>query len=222
MAYDCNILTPEEILNTEHYVSKKNSSTIYRDGIPLEKGAALTSKKIDDKIEMFQKYCWYWSIYPDRYIELITPVESKFKLKFFQRMFLRTCLRHGRILTVAPRAAGKSFICILALILICIFRPHSKAFSCAPGKAQSAKISQQKIKQIFELFPILKWEIEKENYGADYTTIKFKNGSEFSVMSAINSTRGQRATFGIIDEYRFYQRNSFKKSSFAKRKMSFR
>lgn len=216
-----NILTPDQILNSEHFVSDNTSSEFYREGILLEKGVSLSVKKIEDHLDLFKKYAWYWSVYPDRYIDLITPVGSKFKLKYFQRIFLRTCLRHGRILTVAPRAAGKSFICILALILICIFRPHSKAFSCAPGKAQSAKISQQKIKQIFELLPILKWEIEKENYGADYTTIKFKNGSEFSVMSPLNSTRGQRATFGIIDEYRFYQNFYFKNSSFIRKYSTF-
>lgn len=205
-----NIKTPEEILNTPHYTVKNKGSKIYRDGIELEKGVVLSAKKIEDKIKLFEKYAWYWSIYPDRYIDMITPVGSKFKLKFFQRIFLRACLRHGRICTIAPRAAGKSFICILALILICIFRPHTKAFDCAPGKAQSAKISQAKIKQIFDLLPALKWEIEKENYGADYTTIVFKNGSEFSIMSALNSTRGQRATFGIIDEFRFYYKIYFK------------
>ena len=92
MSYDATILMPDEILNTEHYVSKQAQSKIYRDGILLEKGAVLSPRKIDSKIDLFKKYCWYWSIYPDRYIDLITPVGSKFKLKFYQRIFLRACL----------------------------------------------------------------------------------------------------------------------------------
>ena len=196
------VRTPQEILDTPHVTVKTKGSKIYRDGIELDKGAALSQRKIDSKIELFKKYAWYWSIYPDRFVDLITPVGSKFKLKFYQRIFLRVCLRHGRIATIAPRAAGKSFICLLALFLICIFRPHSKCFSCAPGKAQGAKIAQQKLKQILDLLPPLKWEIEKENYGADYVTIVFKNGSEFSIIPPLNSSRGQRSTFGIIDEYR--------------------
>lgn len=204
-----NIKTPQEILATEHYTKNLNVNNVYRDGIVLEKGAALSNRKIDKNIEFYQKYCWYWSIYPDRYIEEITPVGSKFKLKFFQKVFLRVCLRHGRIATIAPRAAGKSFICILALYLICIFRPHSRVFICSPGKAQSAKISKAKLDQLFLLLPALKWELEVENYGADYTYLKLKNGSEFTVMTPLNSTRGQRATFGTIDEYRFLQRFFF-------------
>jgi len=84
----------------------------------------------------------YFINYPDKFVDLLIPVESKFRLKFFQRMFLRACIRYGRVLTIAPRAAGKSFICILALLLICIFRPKCTAFICSPGKAQSAKIAQ--------------------------------------------------------------------------------
>lgn len=195
-------LLPDEILNAEHYVSKKKGSVITREGIPLEKGVSFSAARINKNLDLIKKYCWYWSVYPDRYLELITPVDSKFRLKFFQRIFLRACLRHGRILMIAPRAAGKSFICILALILIAIFRPHSHVFVCAPGKAQSAKMAQQKIKQLFDLFPPLKWEIITENYGADYVKLELRNGSILDIITPLNSSRGQRATFGVIDEYR--------------------
>lgn len=197
------ILLPDQILNTMHYVIGKASTQLMKDGIPLEKGAVFTPRRVDKNIELFQKYCWLWSVYPDLYIRLITPSHSKFKLKFFQVIFLRACLRHGRILTIAPRAAGKSFICILALYLICMFRPHSHVFQCAPGKAQGAKIANQKIHQLWELLPLLKEEIIGEgNFGNDYVKLTFRNGSVMDIMSPINSTRGNRATAGILDEFR--------------------
>lgn len=120
-----HILLPEEMLNVVHYVVKKTSKEYYRDGIQLEKGAVITPKRIERNRSLYEKYCAFWTVYPDYYLELIKPTTSKFRLKFFQIMFLRVCLRHGRILTIAPRAAGKSFICILAMYLICMFRPHS-------------------------------------------------------------------------------------------------
>ena len=194
---------PEEILNKSHYSVSKNSKPFMKDGIILEKGVVLTQKRVDQNLEFYKNLYEFWSVYPDAYIEAITPSSSKFKLKFFQILFLRACVRHGRILTIAPRAAGKSFICILALMLICIFRPGSKCFSCAPGKAQGAKIAGAKIKQLFELLPLLKAEIIGEgNFGNDYVTLKFRNGSELTIMSPLNSTRGNRATAGIIDEFR--------------------
>lgn len=196
------MLTPQQILMTEHYVHAKEKTKIYRDGIPLEKGVVLTPYKLEKNIDLIKKYCWYWSIYPDRLVELFTPVGSKFKLKFFQKIFLRACLRQGRIATIAPRAAGKSFICVLALFLICVFRPKSHVFLCSPGKAQGAKICKTKLAQLLDLIPPLKWEIEKENAGSDYYYVKLKNNSEIDIFAPLNSTRGNRATFGIIDEYR--------------------
>ena len=198
-----NIRMPKEILNTVHYVATKAAKRYYRNGIELEKNAIITPKRVEAHRELYEQICHLWSVYPDLYIKMITPTTSKFKLKFFQVLFLRVCLRHGRILTIAPRAAGKSFICILAMYLICMFRPHSHVFDCAPGKEQSAKIAQAKIKQLWQLLPLLKEEIVGEgNMGTGYMTLTFRNGSIMDILTPLASTRGNRATAGIIDEYR--------------------
>ena len=198
-----NLPLPALIRDTIHHVIGKVSSDFFKDGIALEKGAVISEKRIERNFELYSKYCELWSVYPDLYIDLITPSDSKFKLKFFQILFLRACLRYGRVLTIAPRAAGKSFICILALYLICIFRPGSHVFNCAPGKAQGAKIAAAKIKQLWDLLPLLKREIVGEgNFGADYVKLLFRNGSVLDIMSPLNSTRGNRATAGIVDEFR--------------------
>lgn len=197
------ILLPQQIRDVIHYSIGKASKVVMRNGIILEKGAVLTPRRIDQNFDLYAKYYAIWSVYPDLYLKLILPTNSKFKLKFFQILFLRACMRHGRILTIAPRAAGKSFICILALMLICIFRPGSRCFSCAPGKAQSAKIANQKIHQLWEIFPLLKNEVLGEgNFGSDYCLLSYRNGSQLTIMTPISSTRGNRATAGIIDEYR--------------------
>lgn len=197
-----NILTPQMMIEATNMVANKGQ-TFYRNGITLEKGATLSEKRIQRHIKLYQQYMNVFTAYPDLYLDLIKPTTSKFKLKFFQVIFLRACVRYGRVLTIAPRAAGKSFICILALYLICIFRPGSHVFICAPGKSQSAKIANQKIHQLWDFFPLLKDEIiGGGNFGNDYVRLTFKNGSLFDVMTPLNSTRGNRATCGILDEFR--------------------
>lgn len=197
-----SILLPSAMLAATSQVLSKGE-TFYRNGVALEKGAVITEKRIQKNIKLYEQYLNLFASYPDLYLELIKPVHSKFKLKFFQVMFIRACLRYGRVLTIAPRAAGKSFICILALYLICIFRPGSHVFQCAPGKAQGAKIANQKIHQLWDFFPLLKDEIiGGGNFGNDYVRLTFKNGSLFDVMTPLNSTRGNRATCGILDEFR--------------------
>lgn len=200
---DICIEKPSAILDTMHYTLARVAQTFVKDGVELEKGAILTKDRVDRNIDLYKKYCWLWSVYPDLYLKQITPSTSKFKLKFFQVLFIRVCVRHGRIVTIAPRAAGKSFICILALYLICIFRPGSHVFQCAPGKAQGSKIANQKIHQLWELMPLLKEEIIGDgNFGPDYVKLSFRNGSIMDIMSPLNSTRGNRATAGILDEFR--------------------
>ena len=40
------------------------------------------------------------------------------------------------------------------------------------------------------------------NYLKDYVTLKFRNGSQFDVVGALDSTRGGRRHGGLIDEAR--------------------
>ena len=102
-------------------------------------------------------------------------------------------MRYGRVLVIAPRAFSKSFISILAMYLMCIFRPGLKCFICAPGKSQSAKIAREKIYELWELFPLLKKEIIGQGvFSGDEVRISFRNGSVFDVVSALNSQRGGR------------------------------
>lgn len=46
--------------------------------------------------------------------------------------------------------------------------------------------------EIFNIFPLLEQEIDHSNFGTDYVTLYFKNGSVFDVVSALNSQRGGR------------------------------
>jgi len=40
------------------------------------------------------------------------------------------------------------------------------------------------------------------NFGKDYVTLKFRNGSQFDVVGALDSQRGGRRNGGLIDEVR--------------------
>ena len=169
----------------------------FRDGIELEKGVMLSEERIIEHEELYKKYCEFFTAYPDLFIDLITPIDSNFQLFFYQRIFLRACLRYRYHYCVAPRAFSKTFISILAMILKCIFQPGSKCFICAPKKEQGAKIAKEKVDEILDLFPLLRKELVKDNYisGSDYLKMTFRNGSVFDVVAALDSTRGGRRHF---------------------------
>ncbi len=197
------IQAPKAILNTIHYVVNKTAKKFYRNGVELEKGAIITSQRIEKNRKLYEKIYNYWMCYPDLLIDLLTPTSSHFKLYFYQRIFLRAIMRCGRVCTIAPRAWAKSFISILAMFLLCMLRPGIKVFICAPGKNQSAQIAREKLFELYQIFPLLKRELIGEgSYSSDYVSLKFRNGSVFDVVSALNSQRGGRRGGGILDEYR--------------------
>ena len=69
-------------------------------------------------------------------------------------------------------------------------------------KEQSAKIAKEKMDEIFDLLPLLKKELvgERFNAGSDYVKLTFRNGSVFDVVAALDSQRGGRRHFGLVDE----------------------
>lgn len=166
---DINITLPNKMLEITHLVVKNAAQKFYKNGIELEKGAIITERRIERNRGLYEKICNLWSVYPDLFIDLITPSTTHFKLFFYQRLFLRLTMRYARLFVVAPRAFSKSFISILALYLLCMFKPKGKFFIVAPGKAQSAKIAREKILELWDLFPLLKKEILGDgNFGGDY------------------------------------------------------
>lgn len=181
---------------------------ILRDGIELEKGAIITNDWLEKNEELLYD-CWQkFSVYPDIYLDLITPKNSNFTLFPFQRIFLRACMRYTNIYITAARATSKTFLSILAKYMQCVFIPGHVGSIVAPNKSQAAKITKQKIQEIWRIWPLLMKELEvyqgepHANFSKDYVELFFKNDSRLSVVGALDSDRGLRTHATLIDEVR--------------------
>lgn len=184
----------------------------YRDGVEIEKGVVLNEDYLSKNMENIGNMMSIFSAYPDVFLDFITPADSNFKLFFYQRLTLRAVMRYKDIYITAPRAFSKTFITILGLMLQCIFMPGTKRFICAPGKGQSAQIAKEKITEIYDRWPLIRKEVvggdisdTPGNFGKDYVTLKFRNGSQFDVVAPLDSTRGGRRQGGLIDETRDHE-----------------
>lgn len=175
---------------------------LYHKGIEIEKGVVITPSFLERNEKLIQDYIQIFSAYPDVFLDLITPLESNFNLFPYQRLFLRACMRYTKIFITAARATSKTFLSILAKYLQCIFLPNHVGSIVAPNKQQAAKISKQKIEEIWRIWPLLEKEVEKYNFGKDYVDLFFKNGSRLSVVGALDSDRGIRTHATLIDEAR--------------------
>lgn len=161
-------------------------------------------KEMEDMVSLF-------TLYPDYLIDVITPHNSYFHLFFYQRLFLRVCMRYQIVSGTFPRAYSKSFLDFIANIIRSIMLPGSKGFTCADTKKQAAQIIEEKTNEIFRLFPFFVNElnisdIDKAkkkygNFGSDYAEITFKNGSHMDIVSTTNAARGGRRHWGTLEEF---------------------
>lgn len=197
------------ILNARQQLMNEQIERAEREGIELEKGATITSEWLERHRNMLEQWVNLFTAYPDYYLDIIKPVDSEFGLFFYQRIVLRVIMRFRDIYLTAPRAFSKSFITILALFLQCIFIPGRKVFICANTKQQAAQITKEKIYEIYDHWPLLKKEVIGHelkdypgNFGKDYVTIRFRNGSQLDVVLAGDAQRGGRRNGGLIDEIR--------------------
>lgn len=168
-------------------------------GTEIEKGVVLNEEYLIQHEQELRNLFQFYSAYPDLYLDTITPEGNKISLFFYQRIFLRAVMRFTDIFLTANRAFSKSFLTILGMLLQCIFIPGRKVFICAPNKTQGAQIAKEKIYEIYQHWPLIKKEVigcelndNPGNFGKDYVTLKFRNGSQFDVVGALESTLGGR------------------------------
>ena len=83
---------------------KVNYNRMIKNGIVVRKGATLSKDRINKHLALYEIYFTFFTAYPDLYLDLIKPEGSGFHFYFYQRIFLRACLRYRLVYTTAPRA----------------------------------------------------------------------------------------------------------------------
>lgn len=163
----------------------------------------ITNERLMSIMEVLRQYISYWRSYPDMFVDMVLkPKDSNFNFFFYQRILLRAFARNRYVFATFTRAFSKSFLGILFQTIKCILYPGIKVFIVAGSKEQAASIAREKIEELFEMFPALRYEtIEKKiQFQKDYVRVPFKNGAKFDVVGALESTRGGRRHSGIMEE----------------------
>ena len=169
------------------------------------KKMGLSEERINAIIPIAREYISFWREYPDIFVEFLCGDNpNNFKLYFYQRVFLRAVMRHRYAYATFPRAYSKSFLSVLVLMLRCILYPGSHLFVTTGGKEQAAGILKEKQEELCKLIPGLQNELDltrgKTKTSKDNIELLFKNGSKLDIMAARQSSRGKRATGGLMEE----------------------
>ena len=177
--------------------------------LSLSKGGkktGLSEERIRESLPVIKQYIAYWREYPDMFVEFLCgPTNPEnFHLFFYQRLFLRAVMRHRYAYATFPRAYSKSFLSVLILMLRCVLYPGAHLFVTTGGKEQAAGIAREKAEELCKLIPGLKNEIDwsrgASKASKNMVEYLFKNGSKLDIMAAQQSSRGKRATGGLVEE----------------------
>ena len=167
----------------------------------------LTKKRIDEHFQECGEFLNQFMVYPDLFVDLITPKRSHFHLFFFQRIMIRCMSRGIGTYETFSRGTSKSFLADLDRYLHCMFIPRHNTTITAGTNKQAAEIAKQKIvDDLWVKFPLLGNEMQKrriagkllEPYvmGKDYVEFNFKNGSSLG----LGNVRGLRRQSLIFEE----------------------
>ena len=74
------------------------------------------------KREIYNEAVAYWRKYPDVYCEQVLGI----RINVYQKVMMRAFFRYKYIAFVMGRGVGKSFICILCLVIYALLYPGSK------------------------------------------------------------------------------------------------
>ena len=177
--------------------------------LSLSKGGkktGLSEERIRESLPVIRQYIAYWREYPDMFVEFLCGPGNpeNFHLFFYQRLFLRAVMRHRYAYATFPRAYSKSFLSVLILMLRCVLYPGAHLFVTTGGKEQAAGIAREKAEELCKLIPGLKNEIDwsrgASKASKNMVEYLFKNGSKLDIMAAQQSSRGKRATGGLVEE----------------------
>ena len=169
------------------------------------KKQGLSEERIRAQLPVIRQYVAFWREYPDMFVEFLCGSNPEnFNLFFYQRLFLRAVIRHRYAYATFPRAYSKSFLSVLILMLRCVLYPGAHLFVTTGGKEQAAGIAREKAEELCKLIPGLKNEIDwsrgASKASKNMVEYIFKNGSKLDIMAAQQSSRGKRATGGLVEE----------------------
>lgn len=195
----------------ESYIDPEIEEYIdFMDAEELESTGFLTKKRINEHFEECGEMLNMFMVYPDLFLDLITPHSSHFHLFFFQRLIIRCMSRGNATYGCFSRGTSKSFLADIDRYLHCMFVPRHNSTITAGTNKQAAEIAKQKfVGDLWVKFPLLANEMQKRRIAGklldpyklsqDYVEFSFKNGSSLRV-GAVRGTRFESLIFEEIIE----------------------
>ena len=197
----------DDFLDDNYVDPEVNDCIDFLDSDDQDTTGFLTRARVNENFEKCGEMLNQFMVYPDIFIDLITPHSSHFHLFFYQRIMLRCMASGTATYEYFSRGTSKSFLADLDRYLKCMFVPRHNTTITAGTNKQAAEIAKQKVvDDLWVKFPLLANEMQKRKVagkvldaykmGKDYVEFNFKNGSSLG----LGNVRGLRRQSLIFEE----------------------
>lgn len=197
----------DDFLDDNYVDPEVNDYIDFLDSDDQDTTGFLTRARVNENFEKCGEMLNQFMVYPDLFIDIITPHSSHFHLFFYQRIMLRCMARGTATYEYFSRGTSKSFLADLDRYLKCMFVPRHNTTITAGTNKQAAEIAKQKVvDDLWVKFPLLANEMQKRKVagkvldaykmGKDYVEFNFRNGSSLG----LGNVRGLRRQSLIFEE----------------------
>lgn len=132
------------------------------------------------------------------------------RLRWFQRILLCMMFWCTVFVYVAARGQGKSFLSAVYCVIRAILFPGTKIVIASRTRSQAQNVIDKILLELCPMSPELKAEINYKDTKVNGTNaqIVFYNTSVIKVVTATDSSRGNRANVLLLDEYRLISKDT--------------
>lgn len=152
----------------------------------------------------------YWGAFyrynPDKFVEDYLHI----KLKKFQKILLVMMFWSTTFVLIACRGLGKSFLSAIYCVTRCILFPGTQVCIASGTRGQAINVLEKIKYQLMPKSAELRAEIDDKETKINGTDAKivFHNTSVIKVVTASDSSRGNRCNVLILDEFRLINRDT--------------
>lgn len=125
-------------------------------------------------------------------------------LRLFQKILIIMMNLSTTVVFIGARGIGKTFLSAVFCVIRCILYPGTKICIASGTRGQSFNVLEKILLELRPNSPELAAEIDDKQTKINGTNaqIVFKNGSYIKVVTAADSSRGNRANLLLLDEFR--------------------
>lgn len=145
-------------------------------------------------------WCAFYRENPARFVKDYLHIN----LKRFQKILITMMLRSTVFVWIATRGLGKTYLSAIYSVVRCILYPGTKVCIASGTRGQAINVLEKILLELKPNSPELAAEIDEKQTKINGTNaqVVFKNGSYIKVVTASDTSRGNRANVLLLDEFR--------------------